>query len=82
MQQLTLKKDLEKSKMRAFLHFLKSQNIEAELKTTPAPKATPAKPKEKGDLSLSVGLWKDYDLEAKELRKKKLKQRQMILVRC
>jgi hypothetical protein len=35
MQQLILKKDIEQSKMDALLYFLKSWNIDAELKTSP-----------------------------------------------
>jgi hypothetical protein len=64
MQQLILKKDIEQSKMDALLHFLKSWNIEAELKTNSIAV------KKKNDFSLSVGLWKDYTINAQELRTK------------
>ncbi len=62
MQQLILIKDIEQSKMDALLHFLKSWDIEAELK------ATPIVTKKKTDFSLSVGMWKDYDIDANGLR--------------
>ncbi|MBX7226264.1 MAG: hypothetical protein K1X55_09545 [Chitinophagales bacterium] len=63
MQQLIFKKDIEQSKMDALLHFLKSWDIEAELINN---KITT---KKKSDFSLSVGIWKDYNIDANELRK-------------
>ena len=48
--------------MDALLHFLKSWNIEAELKTSPIVA------KKKSAFSLSVGMWKDYNIDANELR--------------
>ncbi|MDR6563548.1 MULTISPECIES: hypothetical protein [unclassified Arcicella] len=63
MQQLIFKKDIEQSKMDALLQFLKSWNIEAELKTS----TTVAKKKD--DFSLSAGMWKDYNVDANELRR-------------
>lgn len=63
MQQLILKKDIEQTKMDALLNFLKSWDIEAELKTSPIIA------KKKSDFSLSAGIWKDYNIGAKELRK-------------
>jgi hypothetical protein len=62
MQQLILKKDIEQSKMDALLHFLKLWDIEAELKSSPD------EAKKKTDFSLSAGLWKDYPMDANELR--------------
>ncbi len=62
MQHLILKKDIEQSKMDALLHFLKSWDIEAELKTSPVVA------KKKSDFSLSAGIWKDYNIDADELR--------------
>jgi len=62
MQQLILKKDIEQTKMDALLYFLKSWNIEAELITSPIVV------KNKTDFSLSAGLWKDYTIDANELR--------------
>jgi hypothetical protein len=64
MQHLILIKDIEQSKMDALLYFLKSWDIEAELKTSPIVA------KEKSDFSLSVGIWKDYNIDANELRTK------------
>ena len=62
MQQLILKKDIEQTKMDALLYFLKSWNIEAELKTTPIAS------KKKSDFSLSAGMWQDNDIDANDLR--------------
>ncbi|MFY7887376.1 MAG: hypothetical protein ACOVOW_00600 [Spirosomataceae bacterium] len=63
MQQLILKTDIDATKMEALLFFLKSWNIDAELKTTPMLK------EKKQDFSLAVGMWEDYDINANELRK-------------
>ncbi len=63
MQQLILKTDIDATKMEALLFFLKSWNIDAELKTTPMLK------EKKQDFSLAVGMWEDYDIDANELRK-------------
>lgn len=62
MQQLILKKDIEQTKMDALLYFLKSWNIEAELITSPIVA------KKKTGFSLSAGIWKDYNIDANELR--------------
>ncbi len=62
MQQHIIIKDIEQSKMDALLNFLKSWDIEAELQTSPNVA------KKKTDFSLSVGLWKDYPIDASELR--------------
>ena len=48
--------------MDALLNFLKSWDIEAELKTSPTIE------KKNSDFSLSAGMWKDYTVDAKELR--------------
>ena len=64
MQQLILKNDISKSKMEALIFFLKSWDIEAEVKTY-----TEVIAKKKTDFSLSVGLWKDNSIDANELRK-------------
>ena len=64
MQHLILKKDIEASKMEALLHFLKSWNIEAELKIIPSVET------KKTDFSLATGMWKDYKIDAEELRSK------------
>jgi hypothetical protein len=64
MQQLILKKDISQSKMEALIYFLKSWDIEAEVKIN-----TEVSAKKKTDFSLSVGLWKDNAIDANELRK-------------
>lgn len=64
MQQLILKTDISPSKMEALIHFLKSWDIEAEVKTNKE-----VITKKKTGFSLSVGLWKDYTIDATELRK-------------
>lgn len=64
MQQLILKKDISQSKMEALIYFLKSWDIEAEVKTD-----TAVSTKKKSDFSLSAGLWKDTAIDANELRK-------------
>jgi hypothetical protein len=64
MQQLILKKNISQSKMEALIYFLKSWDIEAEVKTS-----VEASPKKKSDFSLSAGLWKDTAIDANELRK-------------
>lgn len=60
---IVLKNNLEKSKIDALLQFLKSWNIDAEV--------LPFLPtdKKKVKFSLSAGIWKDYDINADELRK-------------
>jgi len=63
MVQLIFKNDIEQSKLDALLCFLKSWNIDAELKTTTVEVA-----KKKSAFSLTVGLWQDYDINANELR--------------
>lgn len=65
MQQLILKNHISKSKMEALINFLKSWDIEAELQTISVDSE-----KKNANFSLSVGLWKDYEVEADELRKK------------
>ena len=50
--------------MDALLQFLKRWDIDAELKS----KETTSSNK-KSEFSLTVGLWKDYDINADQLRK-------------
>lgn len=64
MQHLILKKDISQSKMEALIYFLKSWDIEAEVKIY-----TEVSTKKKTDFSLSTGLWKDNTIDANELRK-------------
>jgi hypothetical protein len=65
MTQLIFKTDLEQSKLDALLHFLKSWNIDAEIKTSTTPKI-----KKQVDFSLASGIWKDANIDAKSLRDK------------
>jgi len=65
MTQLIFKSDLDKNKLDALLHFLKTWNIDAELKTN-SQKVI----KKQNNFSLAAGLWKDYSVDAKELRNK------------
>lgn len=62
MQQLIIKNDIEQSKIDALLQFLKSWDIDAEFKSSSLAI------KKKDNFSLSAGMWKDYDLNASELR--------------
>ncbi len=63
MQHLVLKKDLSPTKLEALLHFLKSWDIEAELQNDK--KAI----KKNVAVALNEGMWKDYEIDAKDLRK-------------
>jgi len=63
MIQLIFKNDLEQNKLEALLQFLKTWNIEAELKTS-----TCKTVKKQNDFSLASGIWKDYSIDAIELR--------------
>ena len=64
MQQVILIKDIEKAKMDALLNFLKTWDIEAELKTSRVVA------KKKSEFTLSAGIWEDNNIDAKELRAK------------
>jgi len=61
---LVLKNDIDKAKLDALLFFLKSWNIDVDLQVSP-----PVESKEEKPFSLSAGLWKDYSIDAKQLRK-------------
>ncbi len=63
MQHLILKKDISQTKMEALIYFLKSWDIEAEVKSD-----TEVAAKKKSEFSLSAGLWKDNTIDANELR--------------
>lgn len=63
MTQLIFKNDLEQNKLEALLQFLKTWNIDAELKTS-----TRKTVNKKNDFSLASGIWKDYSIDANELR--------------
>ena len=65
MQQLIIKKDISKSRMEALIYFLKSWDIETEVKTN-----IEVSTQKECEFSLSAGLWKDNNIDANELRKK------------
>jgi len=65
MTQIILKDDIEQSKIDALLFFLKSWDIDVELKTTQTNQS-----KIPSEFSLSKGIWSNYDLDAKKLRDK------------
>lgn len=62
MTQIILKDDIDQSKIDALLFFLKSWDIDVELKTTENKKSS--------KFSLSKGIWNDYNVNAEELRNK------------
>ena len=64
MVEIILKTDVEKNKIDALLQFLKSWNIDAEVRMN-----TRDTTKKKTGFSLSAGIWKDYNIDAAELRK-------------
>ncbi len=61
---IVLKNEIEQNKIDTLLFLLKSWNIDAELQTTDVSAS-----KKKNDFSLSIGMWKDYNINAEELRK-------------
>lgn len=63
MQHLILKTDLDQGKINALIAFLKSWNVEAEVKNVNVEKKN--KP-----FLLSTGLWENYEIDAKSLRSK------------
>jgi hypothetical protein len=64
MIQLILKDNLEKSKIDALLNFLKSWNVDVELKVTRSETK-----RKRVSFSLSEGIWKDYQIDSNELRR-------------
>lgn len=64
MQQIIIKRELDSAKIDALIKFLRAMEIDAELRTTSI------ETKQKSGFTLSKGLWKDYDIEATELRTK------------
>ncbi|MGN7989814.1 hypothetical protein ACTJKC_20890 [Pedobacter sp. 22226] len=69
MTEIILKDNLEQRKIDALLNFLKSWDIDAELRITNAEKST-----ETVEFSLSKGIWSDYDVNSEELRDKAWKR--------
>ncbi len=67
MVELILNSDIEKSKIEALIKFLKSWNINAQIKSP-----NTLNTKKKKEFTLSAGIWKDYRIDANDLRKKSL----------
>ncbi|OAV75887.1 hypothetical protein Barb7_00467 [Bacteroidales bacterium Barb7] len=63
MVQLTITPDIDQSKMDVLLQLLKSWNVKAEIALTPAKSDENYIP-----FSESFGMWKDRNIDAKELR--------------
>ncbi|WP_143009004.1 hypothetical protein [Pedobacter terrae] len=63
MTAIILKNNIEQRKIDALLDFLKSWDIDAELKTTDK-----LEPSDAAEFSLSQGIWSDYDVNSEELR--------------
>jgi hypothetical protein len=64
MVQLTIKPDIDQSKINILLQMLKSWDLEVEAAITSAKSNEKYVP-----FSESFGMWKDRDIDAKELRK-------------
>jgi molybdenum cofactor biosynthesis enzyme MoaA len=69
MTAIILKNNVEQRKIDALLNFLKSWDIDAELRTTDKMESSEAV-----EFSLSRGIWSDYDVNAEELRDKAWKR--------
>lgn len=63
MQELILKNNISESKLEALIYFLKSWDIEVEVK-----KNIEVSHQKKTNFSLAAGLWEDYKIDADELR--------------
>ncbi|MDR2041315.1 MAG: hypothetical protein LBP98_03230 [Tannerella sp.] len=64
MTQLILKTDLDEDRLNALLHFLKSWGVEAEVKSSAL-----SQNEEDKEFPLTVGLWADRDIDARQLRR-------------
>jgi len=69
MTAIILKDKIEQGKIDALLNFLKSWDIDAELRITDSEKSAKT-----FDFSLSKGIWSDYNIDSKELRGKSWKR--------
>ncbi len=67
MTELILKKDIDEDKLNTLLDFLNSWGVEVEVRSKSRKKVTRKTVADK-TFSLSVGLWDDYDIDAKTLR--------------
>ena len=64
MVEIILKNKINKHKMNTLLQLLKSWNVDAEMKQTKISKRT-----SETKFTLSSGIWKDFDIDANQLRK-------------
>lgn len=69
MIELILKNNIERNKIEALINFLKSWNIDAEIKVS-----TEIESKKETGFTLNSGIWKDNDIDANELRKQAWKR--------
>jgi hypothetical protein len=69
MTEIILKDNVEQSKIDALLAFLKSSDIDVELRTVSPNKSTKTM-----KFSLSKGIWSDYNINSTELRDKAWKR--------
>lgn len=69
MTEIILKDNIEQSKIDALLAFLKSSDIDVELRTISSKKSTKT-----NKFSLSKGIWSDYSINSVELRDKAWKR--------
>jgi len=70
MTEIILKKDIDDNKMNALLQFLQSWGVDAVVKKTNSYVATKS-----SEITLSVGLWSDYEnIDGVELRNKAWKR--------
>jgi hypothetical protein len=65
MQQLILKQELSQSKIDALISFLKSWGVDAEVKSS----IKSSKTIQTTEFNLNTSIWKDRDIDSKELRK-------------
>jgi hypothetical protein len=69
MTEIILKDKIEQGKIDALLNFLKSLDIDAELRTIDVQKSTEAIA-----FSLAKGIWSNYEINSQELREKAWKR--------
>jgi tRNA A37 threonylcarbamoyladenosine dehydratase len=65
MTEIILKNDIGEERLKALIDFLKSWNIDAEVKSD----SEFLEPDSQSEYSLAEGMWKDYKIDAKDLRK-------------
>lgn len=70
MIEIIFKNKINKNKMETLLELLKSWNVDAEVKESKENKRTT-----NPNFTLSKGIWKDFDIDANQLRKEAWKLR-------